>query len=482
MNQKKYVAGIDIGTTKIVAIIGAENQYGKLEILGYGKAKSEGISRGVVNNIAKTIQSIKSAVAQAQAKAGVTITEAYVGIAGQHIHSSEISDYIIRDYPDEMIDLRDLEQLQQRIRSMNKYPSEEILHILPQEYKVDEQDEIRDPEGMVGKRLDGLFHVVVGSQNSIKNIERCVKDAGIVLKGLTLEPLASANAVLSEDEKEMGIALIDIGGGTTDLAIFKDGYIRYTAVIPFGGNAIDRDIKTGCSILEKQAELVKIRFGSAWPASTRSNEIVNIPGLKGRDPKEISITTLAEIIKARMEEIIEAVYSEMENYGIKEEKKKLSAGIVLCGGGSELKDLPQLVQYKTGLGVRIGYCNEHLTTNAYSKENNKEIESPIYATAVGLLIDALEREKMEERKGHLNLSPSKTQPIAPIIPITPEQEITTEKIEIEADRIIESVEKEELNNKDDDEKTPKKGFLNKIGNGFKDFGDGIKDFFKTMED
>ena len=183
-----------------------------------------------------------------------------------------------------------------------------------------------------------------------------------------------------------------------------------------------------------------------------------------------------------MEEIIEAVYSEMENYGIKEEKKKLSAGIVLCGGGSELKDLPQLVQYKTGLSVRIGYCNEHLTTNVYSKENNKEIESPIYATAVGLLIDALEREKMEERKSHLNLSPSKTQPIAPIIPITPEQEITTEKIEIEADRKIESVEKEELNNKDDDEKTPKKGFLNKIGNGFKDFGDGIKDFFKTMED
>jgi len=306
MNQKKYIAGIDIGTTKIVAIIGSENQYGKLEILGYGKAKSQGIARGMVGNIGKTIDSIQQAVAQAQAKAGVTITEAYVGIAGQHIHSSEISDYIIRDYPDEMIDLRDLEQLQQRIRSMNKYPSEEILHILPQEYKVDEQDEIRDPEGMVGKRLDGLFHVVVGSQNSIKNIERCVKDAGIVLKGLTLEPLASANAVLSEDEKEMGIALIDIGGGTTDLAIFKDGYIRYTAVIPFGGNAIDRDIKTGCSILEKQAELVKIRFGSAWPASTRSNEIVNIPGLKGRDPKEISITTLAEIIKARMEEIIEA--------------------------------------------------------------------------------------------------------------------------------------------------------------------------------
>ncbi|MDO4879946.1 MAG: cell division protein FtsA [Capnocytophaga sp.] len=472
MNQKKYVAGIDIGTTKIVAIIGAENQYGKLEILGYGKAKSEGISRGVVNNIAKTIQSIKSAVAQAQIKAGVTITEAYVGIAGQHIHSSEISDYIIRDNPDEMIDLRDLEQLQQRIRSMNKYPSEEILHILPQEYKVDEQDEIRDPEGMVGKRLDGLFHVVIGSQNSIKNIERCVKDAGITLKGLTLEPLASADAVLSEDEKEMGIALIDIGGGTTDLAIFKDGYIRYTAVIPFGGNAIDRDIKTGCSILEKQAELVKIRFGSAWPAYTKANEIVNIPGLKGREPKEISITTLAEIIKARMEEIIEAVYSEMENYGLHEEKKKLGAGIVLCGGGSELKDLRQLVQYKTGLDTRIGSCNENLTSN--SSKENKEIESPIYATAVGLLINALEREKMEERKSQLQLLPVKSQPIESVVPSF-EKEIITENHEANTTK------NEEIENEEED-KTPKKGLFNKIGDGFKGLGDGIKDFFKTMED
>ena len=393
----KYTVGLDVGTTKIVAMVGTENQYGKLEIIGVGKAKSEGVSRGVVTNFAQTMQSIQAAVQQAEANAGgnLTITEVEVGIAGQHIHSTEFSDYIVREDPEKMIDFSDLEQLRQRVLRMSMLPGEEIVHILPQEYTVDDQEEVREPIGMAGSRLEAVFHVVLGQMFAIKNIGRCVTNIGLKLKGLTLEPLASAAAVLSDEEKEAGVALIDIGGGTTDLAIFKDGIIRYTAVIPYGGNVITQDIKEGCAILEKQAEALKIKFGSAWPESTRDNEIVSIPGLKGRDPKEISITMLSRIIKARLEEIIQLVFNEIENYGHKDPKKQLIAGIVLTGGGSELKDIKQLVQYITGMDTRIGYPNEHLASGT-----SEEITSPIYATSVGLVMTAIanEKEKLREEK------------------------------------------------------------------------------------
>ena len=190
-------------------------------------------------------------------------------------------------------------------------------------------------------------------------------------------PLASASAVLSQEEKEAGVALIDIGGGTTDLAIFKDGIIRHTAVIPFGGNVITEDIKEGCSIIEKQAELLKIKFGSAWPGENKDNEIVSIPGLRGRDPKEISLKNLSKIIHARVVEIIEQVYMEIKNYGHEDQKKKLIAGVVLTGGGSQLKHLKQLVEYVTGMDTRIGLPNEHLAGN-----NSIEISNPTFATAV----------------------------------------------------------------------------------------------------
>ena len=213
--------------------------------------------------------------------------------------------------------------------------------------------EIKEPIGMFGGRLEANFHVVVGQVSSIKNIARCIKSAGIDFEGITLEPLASSDAVLSQEEKEAGVALIDIGGGTTDLAIFKDGIIRHTSVIPFGGNVITEDIKEGCSIIEKQAELLKIKFGSAWPGENKDNEIVSIPGLRGRDPKEITLKNLSKIIHARVVEIIEQVYIEIKNYGHEEQKKKLIAGIVLTGGGSQLKHLKQLVEYITGMDTRL---------------------------------------------------------------------------------------------------------------------------------
>jgi cell division protein FtsA len=387
MEQEQLAVGLDIGTTKIVAMLGTKNDYGKLEIVGVGKSKSQGVHRGVVNNITQTIQSIQAAAQEAEAISGKKITSVVVGIAGQHIRSLHHSDYITRTNADEVIDEADIERLKNQVFKLVMLPGEEIIHVLPQEYKVDGQAEIKEPIGMYGGRLEANFHVVVGQVSSIRNIARCVKSAGLDFGGITLEPLASADAVLSQEEKEAGVALIDIGGGTTDLAIFKDGIIRHTAVIPFGGNVITEDIKEGCSIIEKQAELLKIKFGSAWPGENKDNEIVSIPGLRGRDPKEITLKNLSKIIHARVTEIIEQVYAEIKNYGHEEQKKKLIAGIVLTGGGSQLKHLKQLVEYITGMDTRIGYPNEHL-----AGDTDKSTASPLFATAVGLVMNAAETQ------------------------------------------------------------------------------------------
>ncbi len=392
MEQGNYSVGLDIGTTKIVAIIGKENEYGKIEILGIGKSKSLGVHRGVVNNITQTIKSIQQAVEEAEANSGLRIGSVVVGIAGQHIRSLQHSDYISREDSEKVINDVDLEVLCNQVYKLIMLPGEEIIHVLPQEYKVDGQTEIKEPIGMYGGRLEANFHVVVGQVTSIKNIGRCIKSAGLDLGNITLEPLASSNAVLSQEEKEAGVALIDIGGGTTDLAIFKDGIIRHTAVIPFGGGVITEDIKEGCSIIEKQAELLKIKFGSAWPGENKDNEIVSIPGLRGREPKEISLKNLSKIIHARVVEIIEQVYVEIKNYGHEEQKKKLIAGIVLTGGGSQLKHLKQLVEYITGMDTRIGYPNEHL-----AGDSDKEVVSPLYATSVGLLMNAIENDAKTKR-------------------------------------------------------------------------------------
>jgi cell division protein FtsA len=384
MSKENIAVGLDIGTTKIVAMIGRENEYGKLEILGVGKSKSLGVHRGVVNNITQTIQSIQQAITDAENNSGYKINDVVVGIAGQHIRSIQHKDYIIRKNPDEVITEFDIEQLTNQVQNLSMLPGEEIIHALPQEFIIDGQSEIKEPIGMHGGRVESSFHIVVGQDASIRNLGRCVKSAGLELTGLTLEPLASADAVLSQEEKEAGVALIDIGGGTTDLAIFKDGIIRHTAVIPFGGNIITDDIKEGCSIIEKQAELLKIKFGSAWPGNNKENEIVSIPGLRNREPKEISLKNLSLIIHARVVEIIEQAFTEIKQYGHDESKKKLIAGIVLTGGGSQLAHIKQLVEYITGMDTRIGFPNEHL-----AGDSDEELSSPLYATSVGLVMDSL---------------------------------------------------------------------------------------------
>ena len=390
--EKNISVGLDIGTTKIVAMVGAKNEFKKLEILGIGKSQSLGVHRGVVNNITQTIESIKYAIEEAKMESGEEdIKEVVVGIAGQHIRSLQHSDYITRENPDKVIDNNDIDELINQVYKLVMLPGEEIIHVLPQDFKVDGQSEIKEPIGMYGSRLEANFHIVVGQVSSIRNIGRCIKSSGLEMADITLEPLASADAVLSNEEKEAGIALIDIGGGTTDVAIFKDGIIRHTAVIPFGGNVITEDIKEGCSIMGNQAEQLKVKFGSAWPGENKETEIVAIPGLLGRDPKEISLKTLSKIINARVVEIIEQVYLEIKNYGNDEAKKKLIGGIVLTGGGSQLKHLKQLVEYVTGMDTRIGFPGEHLAGDTKNS-------SPIFSTAVGLVMKALENNEKNDDK------------------------------------------------------------------------------------
>ena len=441
MENNKIAVGLDIGTTKIVAMIGKYNEYGKLEILGLGKSKSLGVHRGVVNNITQTIQSIQQAVQDAETSSGMKISDVIVGIAGQHIRSLQHSDYITRKDSDIVIDDNDIDNLCNQVHKLVMLPGEEIIHVLPQDFKVDGQSEITEPIGMYGGRLEANFHVVVGQVTSIRNIGRCIKSAGLTLSGITLEPLASANAVLGNEEKEAGVALIDIGGGTTDLAIFKDGIIRHTAVIPFGGNVITEDIKEGCSIIEKQAELLKIKFGSAWPGENKDNEIVSIPGLRGREPKEITLKNLSKIIHARVIEIIDQVYLEIKNYGHEDQKKKLIAGIVLTGGGSQLKHLKQLVEYITGMDTRVGFPNEHM-----AGDSDSEVTSPMYATAVGLVLNGLENNKVVE---------------------------VEEEVELEEDVAPQT--DEEINEEIEENSKPKrKGFFDKWVENLKDFLDNAE--------
>lgn len=376
-NQSEIVVGLDIGTTKITVIVGKKDQYGKLEILGTGKSVSNGVSRGVVANIDKTVDSIKIAVEDAEKESGITIDEVYVGIAGQHIKSLQHRGEMVRDDIDEEITQSDLDKLDNNMFKLVTIPGEEVIHVIPQEYTVDGEDFIQDPKGMAGVHIEANFHIITAKSAAVKNIIRCVTKAGLKPRDLILEPFASAEAVLDNDELQEGVCLVDIGGGTTDIAIFLDGIIRHTAVIPFGGNVITKDIKQGIQILEKQAEMLKIKFGSAMSSSTKENVIVSIPGLRTKDPKEVSVKNLSAVIESRMKEIIDLVNYQIKSSGYFD---KLMTGIVITGGGSQLRNLPQLFSYITGKEVRIGLPNEHL-----GKDSKDLIKSPIYSTGVGLV-------------------------------------------------------------------------------------------------
>jgi cell division protein FtsA len=392
MAQKdQLIAAIDIGTTKIVAIVGRMNENQKLEVIGLSKTTSKGVKRGVVLNIEETVSSIQTTVEEIRNKTGLTLSDVFVGIAGQHIRSIRNRTYINRASFDDEITEEDIGKLVNDMYNSQIEAGEEIIHVLPQSFIVDNETGVKNPIGMSGKRLEGNFHIVIGQISSARNMEKCINRVGMNVREMILEPLASSEAVLTEDEKEAGVALIDIGGGTTDLAVYYDNVIYHTAVIPFGGNVITRDIKEGCSILGRQAEQLKIQFGSALGDLAQEDKVVTIPGISGRDPKEISFRSLAYIIQSRMEEILDHVIYEIETSGVAD---KLSAGIVLTGGGALLRHLPQLVKFRTGYDVRVGYPNEHLAA-----ESIEEANQPMFSTSVGLLLKGHEsKEKVKEGK------------------------------------------------------------------------------------
>ncbi len=399
METDKIVVGLDIGTTKICAVVGRKNEYGKLEILGMGKADSDGVIRGIVTNIEKTIASIQRAIEEASEKSGIDIQVVNVGIAGQHIRSSIHHNGITRKSTEDEITVEDIARLTEEMYRIVIPPGTDIIHVMPQDYTVDYEEGIKDPVGMSGVKLEADFHVITAQTNAINNINKCVKRSDLVIENLILEPLASSLSVLSDEEKEAGVCLVDIGGGTTDVAIFYDNIIRHTAVIPFGGNIITSDIKEGCNVLKHQAESLKTKFGKAITEEASPNEIVSIPGLRNRPPKEISVKNLSSIIEARMEEIVELVHIEIINSGY---DGKLAGGIVLTGGGAQLNSIQQLVEFITGMDVRIGYPNEHLG------KSSSELKSPMYATAIGLVLSGF--MDLDDRQNRYNEGKMESRP------------------------------------------------------------------------
>jgi cell division protein FtsA len=390
MEQEKIVVGLDIGTTKICAIVGRKNDFGKLEVLGMGKAESEGVIKGIVTNIDKTVFAIEKAIKEASDMSGIDVGVVNVGIAGQHIRSSIHHGSITRNTKDDEISIEDVNRLTEDMYRIVIPPGSEIIHVMPQDYMVDYEEGIKDPVGMSGVKLEADFHIITAQTSAINNINKCVRRGNLEIEDLILEPLASSLAVLSEEEKEAGVCLIDIGGGTTDVAIFYDNIIRHTAVIPFGGNILTTDIQHGLMVMAKQAEQLKTRFGKAIAEEASPNEIVSIPGIRNRTAKEISVKNLSHIIQARMEEIIEMAHSEIINSGF---ENRLAGGIVITGGGSQLSCLKQLVEYMTGMDTRIGYPNEHL-----GKSKIEVVKSPMYATAVGLVLSGFRSlDEREER-------------------------------------------------------------------------------------
>jgi cell division protein FtsA len=393
MHNSEIVVALDIGTTKVCAIAGYRNQHGRLEILGIGKVASEGVLRGVVSNIEKTVKAISEAVAAAERMARREFKIVHVGIAGQHIKSLQHRGILTRDNDHMEISQRDIDRLVNDMHKLVLPPGDKILHVIPQEYTVDNEQGILDPIGMSGIRLEANFHIITGQITASNNLHRCVERAGLRVANMTLEPIASAVSVLSEEEKEAGVALVDIGGGTTDITIFQDGIIRHTAVIPFGGNVITKDIKEGCTVMTQQAEKLKVRFGSALAGEVYDNRIITLPGLKGRPAKEISEKNLARIIQARVEEILDYVVWEIRRSGF---ERRLIAGIVLTGGGALLNHIDKLTAYHTGYSTRIGTPIEQLA-HGYAEQ----LSSPIYSTAIGLLMKGIQ----DVESGRIRMAP-----------------------------------------------------------------------------
>lgn len=452
-HEQPIIVGLDIGTTKIAVIAGRKNEFGKLEILGFGKANSNGVKHGQVLNIDETIKAIRTALDNCFASnSNLDINDVYVGIAGHHIKSLQTRGDIVRQANDEEISQREIDQLISDQYKTYIPAGDQIIDVIPQEFTVDNFQNIPNPIGYGGVKVGANFHIITGDKNAIRNINRSVEKSGLHTKDLVLQPLASSSAVMAQEDLEAGVAIVDIGGGTTDLAVFYEGILKHTAVIPFAGENITNDIKTGLGVLKTQAEQMKVQFGSALANEAKGNAYITIPGLRGMPAKEISVKSLANIIQARMSEIMDFVTYHLKQVGL--DNKALNGGVVLTGGGSQLKHLIQLTEYATGLPARIGFPNEHLAAG-----HIEELAKPTYSTCIGLILkgyDDYEHNRKQFEKEYKKVD----------VPETLKKAIAQEEEEIEIEEV--SI-----------EKVKQRRGLNNFWGKFKD---GIIDLFKEEED
>lgn len=452
-SEQPIIVGLDIGTTKIAAIAGRKNEYGKLEILGFGRANSNGVKHGQVLNIDETIKSIQVALENCYASnPDLSISEVYVGIAGHHIKSLQTRGDIVRHDSNEEITQREIDQLIADQYKTYIPAGDQIIDVIPQEFTVDNFQNIPNPIGYGGVKVGANFHIITGDKNAIRNINRAVEKSGLTTKDMVLQPLASASAVMGSEDMEAGVAIVDIGGGTTDLAVFYEGILKHTAVIPFGGENITTDIKTGLGVLKTQAEQMKVQFGSALTNEARANAFITIPGLRGMPAKEISVKNLANIIQARMSEIMDFVSFHLKQVGL--DNRMLNGGIVLTGGGSQLKHLIQLTEFVTGLNARIGFPNEHLAGG-----HIEELAKPTYSTCIGLIMKGYSDYEHHRKQFEYNFRKVEV----------PENLKKLEQAELQPVK-EESVSEEKIKNR--------KGLKDFWGK----FKDGIIDLFKEEED
>jgi cell division protein FtsA len=456
MNQDQpIIVGLDIGTTKIAAIAGRKNEYGKLEILGFGRANSNGVKHGQVLNIDETIKAIRMALDNCySSNPNLDIREVYVGIAGHHIKSLQTRGDIVRQNTEEEITRREIDQLVADQYKTYIPAGDQIIDVIPQEFTVDNFQNIPNPIGYGGVKVGANFHIITGDKNAIRNINRAVEKSNLITKDLVLQPLASASAVMGQEDLEAGVAIVDIGGGTTDLAVFYEGILKHTAVIPFGGENITNDIKTGLGVLKTQAEQMKVQFGSALSNEAKANAYITIPGLRGMPAKEISVKNLANIIQARMSEIMDFVTYHLKQVGL--DNRMLNGGIVMTGGGSQLRHLIQLTEYITGLNARIGFPTEHLAAG-----HIEELAKPTYSTCIGLILKGYsdyEHDRKEFEKDFRRVEVPDTLRKAEALPVV--EQVTSE----------ETLQQERVRSR--------KGVKDFWGK----FKDGIIDLFKEEED
>lgn len=384
--MRNLIAAIDLGTTKVVCLVGEKTIYG-IKIIAYSQAPSKGVLRGEVVNIQHVLDSMIPVVRNVENAIGEKINEVFVGIAGQNIRCCSSASETTRKNPEELITKEEIDNITKDKYGTFVQSGEKVLHVIPQSYNIDDFMGVTEPVGMIGKQICANFKLFVGRSNSAQFSQNVISRAGLKLNELILEPLASAQAVLSEEEMEVGVVMVDIGGGTTDLLIVQDNVIRHTAVIPFGGNSITEDIRVGCGISSKHAEQLKIQHGSCYSEYAPANKTIIIPGLGGRESREISFKVLAGIIEARVAEIFEAVDYEIEKSGY---KNQLKGGIVLTGGSAQLQNITQLSNLITGLDTRVAFPENSITADSV-----EEVFKPGISTAVGLVLKGFQKMENE---------------------------------------------------------------------------------------